>query len=108
MNTKDSDNNLSRLLSEWKPDIKARPGFEGEVWASIEARRSHGFSAWFAWFKSPSLLSPQYAAAFMAIALVLGGVAGGVYNSKTQHARSDMAGKYLDLIDPLAVADSRQ
>jgi hypothetical protein len=79
------------------------------VWASIEARRTRKLFRWLEWFGSPSFLSPQYAAAYMAAALIAGGIAGGIYNSgKTHPAHADMAGKYLDLIDPLAAADHRQ
>lgn len=89
-----SDDDLSKLLHEWKPQVSASEGFRRNVWTRIETAQAHTDTWWQHIFGI--LARPRVAMAALAVVLLAGSVIGsGVASSQEEAA-------YLQSVNPYA------
>ncbi len=86
---------LKALLGAWQPDIPEPVDFRRTVWHRIEASNATALQDW-AEIIFMFIARPRVAAGVAALALLLGGVAGG------QIARSHEIMAYLRSVNPYA------
>ena len=101
--TDENEGGLSKRLRSWKVDASLPPGTADQVWHRIalsETPSPTGFG---------SLLSsiqdvfsrPAVAGAYVAILLIMGVLAGGVFGSaKSERRDRSLASRYLASVDP--------
>lgn len=98
----------SHDLDAWKVDLEAPPRFQAEVWARIAARESARRSLWdvldaFASRLNAAFLQPRFAAASVAMGLMLGIGAAWVHAQDANASASrQLESRYLQTINPLA------
>lgn len=97
-------------LAAWKVDLEAPPRFQAEVWARIAARESSRCPVWAtldAWVSrlAAVLNQPQFAAATVAVGLLLGiGTAYLKAQDSNALASQQLEIQYFKKINPLAHA----
>ncbi len=83
---------LGNLLKSWQPDTPETPDFRRKVWLRIEQTpTARGYARFLYWFARP-----RVALATLAVALVIGGVAGASTAERTDGAA------YLRSVNPYA------
>jgi len=96
MNTPDQDSLRQALRRSWTVSPQVNPGFRGEVWARIEARRRVPVT-WGGWLK----VNFARAATFAVVSVALAGISGGLLGArKTEYEREQSIQRYVASIDP--------
>jgi hypothetical protein len=101
------DEQLSKLLHEWKVEMNLPPRFQELVWRRIEqAGHSSSTSAPSAWaviahWIGTMLPRPALAASYVAILLAIGVTAGWAQaQQETAQVKTDLADRYIRVLDP--------
>ena len=106
MNSNDpfeDDKPLRKILSEWHVNAALPPRFQEDVWKRIGNAEMRAPNFWtMIWGRmAASLARPAFAAAYLAMLLLIGAIAGRQEGqSKTEHVRSDMQARYIQMVDP--------
>lgn len=103
-NAGNDEEQLSKLLKEWRADVSLPPRFQEAVWQRIDRDRSSArLSGWAAiahWINN-ALPRPALAAAYMAILLALGLTAGWAEaRQTTAHVKDELGNRYVQALDP--------
>ena len=96
---------LKKLLNGWKPEVQPPTDFQRRVWQSIAAREEESSVSWWgklSLYVSQYLSQPQWAAASLAVVLILSGAVG-LEQSRMSEA-SVMESRYVAFVDPYTKA----
>src|SRR5262245_4288314 len=102
--SENNDQELSKLLKEWKTDAGLPPRFQEAVWRRIErAQTPAGSSVWalLAHWLGNVLPRPALAVAYVAMLLVISGTAGWAQaRQETARVRGELGQRYVRVLDP--------
>lgn len=95
------NNEISKLLNEWRVDGSLPADFNSAVWRRVENGRPLGVGAWIPGLLTDFFAKPAVAFSYLAIALVLGLAAGQVHASRDlQSTEREAKSKYIQSVDP--------
>ena len=99
------DEQLSKMLREWKVDASLPPRFQESVWRRIESTTAVGTapSVWtvFAHWIGTLLPRPAMATAYVAVLLTVGATAGWAQAHQTNaRVKGELGERYVRVLDP--------
>ena len=101
-----TDQNLDKVLQEWRVSAPVPPRFQEQVWQRIERAETRD-STWVTFLRqiSAALSRPALAVSYVALLLFLG-LAAGYWQAQASNAHADqvLSSRYVQLIDPYEVA----
>jgi hypothetical protein len=97
-----TDQNLNKVLKEWRVSAALPPRFQEQVWHRIEEAETRD-SAWVTFLReiSAAFARPALAVSYVAVLLMVG-LAVGYWQAQASNAQADqmLSSRYVQLIDP--------
>ena len=95
------NNEIDKLLKEWRVDGSLPGDFNSAVWRRVENRRLFGVGEWISGLIADLFAKRAVAFSYLAVALVLGLAAGQVHASRDlQSAELEARSNYIRSVDP--------
>jgi len=97
-----TDQNLDKVLREWRVSAPLPPRFQEQVWQRIEHADTRD-SAWATFIRqiTAAFSRPALAMSYVTV-LLLAGLAAGYWQAQTSNAHADqmLSSRYVQLMDP--------
>jgi hypothetical protein len=98
------DEELSKLLKEWRSEAAVPPRFQESVWRRIErtqAPKTHSVWAGVVFWISTVLPRPALAVSYVAVLLTIGMTAGWAQaRQETARVKGQLGERYVQVLDP--------